>query len=188
MNKVIVRRDIIVLTLSILTGIFLLISGNQHSKAAGGHKDSSLHPFEKDSVSLKPDLTTVADSLYDSLDLKSIGLTEKAFLSALQGWDKLKNQGKLPEDDIITIADFSQPSTHKRLYVIDLNSIKVLYHTYVAHGRNSGKEQAISYSNRPSSYQSSPGFYKTAGTYYGSNGYSLKLEGLEKGINDNAGS
>ncbi|MBC6490122.1 murein L,D-transpeptidase catalytic domain family protein [Flavihumibacter stibioxidans] len=124
--------------------------------------------------------------LYSSLKLDSLGLNEPAFQQALKGWRKLKSQGLLDRETIMTIADFSQPSTRKRLYVIDLESKKVLYHTYVAHGRNSGKEHAIQYSNRPSSYQSSPGFYRTEGTYYGSNGYSLRLKGLEKGINDNA--
>lgn len=127
-----------------------------------------------------------ATSLYSSLKLDSLGLNEPAFRQALKGWQKLKTQGLLDRETIMTIADFSQPSTRKRLYVIDMESKKVLYHTYVAHGRNSGKEHATQYSNRPSSYQSSPGFYRTEGTYYGSNGYSLRLKGLEKGINDNA--
>lgn len=124
--------------------------------------------------------------LYSFLKLDSLGLDEPAFQQALKGWQKLKMQGLLDRESIMTIADFSQPSTRKRLYVIDMDQQKVLYNTYVAHGRNSGKEQAIHYSNRPSSYQSSPGFYRTEGTYYGSNGYSLRLKGLEKGINDNA--
>jgi hypothetical protein len=72
------------------------------------------------------------------------------------------------------------------LYVVDLKNYQVLYKTYVAHGRNSGTVMANSFSNNPSSYKSSLGFYKTLDTYVGKHGYSLKLEGLEKGINDNA--
>ena len=67
-----------------------------------------------------------------------------------------------------------------------MKNYKVLFNTLVAHGRNSGVEYARSFSNKHSSYQSSPGFYTTGNTYQGSNGYSLKLNGLEKGINDNA--
>ncbi|GAO41074.1 murein L,D-transpeptidase catalytic domain family protein [Flavihumibacter petaseus] len=124
--------------------------------------------------------------LYDLLSLDSLGLQKQAFELAVRGWEKLKQQGQISRDAIMTIADFSQPSARKRLYVLDLESGKLLYNTYVAHGRNSGREMASSYSNRPSSYKSSPGFYRTEETYYGSNGYSLRLEGLEKGINDNA--
>ena len=105
---------------------------------------------------------------------------------AQKGFEKLKEQGVILNDNIISIIDFSLPSTEKRLYVVDLKNYEVLYNTYVAHGRNSGKEIAESFSNRFSSNKSSLGFYKTLGTYIGKHGYSLKLEGLEKGINDNA--
>jgi hypothetical protein len=67
-----------------------------------------------------------------------------------------------------------------------MKNYKLLFHTLVAHGRNSGKEWASSFSNKPSSYKSSPGFYITGETYFGNNGYSLKLNGIEKGINDKA--
>ncbi len=86
----------------------------------------------------------------------------------------------------MTIVDFSLPSSAKRLFVIDLENRKILYNTYVAHGRNSGKEYANSFSNAPESNKSSLGFYITKETYNGAHGYSLKLEGEEKGINDNA--
>ncbi len=125
-------------------------------------------------------------NLYHFLGLDSLGLGQKAYELAVHGWEKLKENGQISRTSIMTIADFSQPSAQKRLYVIDMESGKLLYNTYVAHGRNSGRELATNYSNRPSSYQSSPGFYRTEDSYYGSNGYSLRLEGLEKGINDNA--
>lgn len=125
-------------------------------------------------------------SVYHGLGLDSLGLSSEAFEQAVRGWEKLKKQGAIPNESILTIADFSQPSTSKRLYVIDVEKNQLLFNTYVAHGRNSGKEQATTYSNRAKSHMSSPGFYRTESTYYGSNGYSLKLSGLEKGINDNA--
>jgi len=120
-------------------------------------------------------------SLYDSLGLKKQGLSERAFYCAWFGFQKIKL-----DNPIMAICDFTQSSRNKRLYVIDLLKKKVLYNTYVAHGRNSGNEFAEHFSNANSSYQSSLGFYKTLGTYQGKHGLSLKLEGLEKGINDRA--
>ena len=127
-----------------------------------------------------------AVSVYDSLKLNLAGLNRKAFELAQEGFEKLKQQGTILNDHVISIIDFSLPSTEKRLYVVDLKNYQVLYKTYVAHGKNSGTVMANSFSNKPSSNKSSLGFYKTLSTYMGKHGYSLKLEGLEKGINDNA--
>jgi len=132
--------------------------------------------------SLKPTVVSV----YDSLHMNISGINRVVFELAQKGFDKLREQGFLLNDNIISIIDFSMPSSAKRLFIIDLNNYQVLFNTYVAHGRNSGKEFARSFSNRPSSYMSSLGFYVTADTYFGEHGYSLKLEGLDKGFNDNA--
>ncbi|MCE6992204.1 murein L,D-transpeptidase catalytic domain family protein [Dyadobacter sp. CY323] len=131
---------------------------------------------KRDSIS-KPEWV----SLYDSLNLKKQGLSEKAFYYAWYGFQKMKLH-----NPVMAIADFTQSSRNKRLYVIDLIKRKVLLNTYVAHGRNSGQEFAERFSNDNSSYQSSLGFYKTLGTYQGKHGLSLRLEGVEKGINDRA--
>lgn len=72
------------------------------------------------------------------------------------------------------------------MFVVDLKAQKLLISSIVSHGRNSGSEFARNFSNRPESHQSSLGFYVTGSTYRGSNGYSLILEGLEKGFNDRA--
>jgi hypothetical protein len=127
-----------------------------------------------------------AVSVYDSLKLNLSGLNRKAFELAQKGFEKLRVRGEILNDNIISIIDFSLPSTEKRLYVVDLKNYKVLYRTYVAHGRNSGTVMATSFSNSNSSFKSSLGFYKTLGTYNGKHGYSLRLQGLERGINDNA--
>lgn len=124
--------------------------------------------------------------LYDSLRLNLMGLSRHAFEYAMQGFDYLADKGKLANDKIISIIDFSLPSSKKRLFVIDLEKAKVVFNTYVAHGANSGQAAATRFSNIPQSNMSSLGFYETRGTYNGSNGYSLKLEGLERGFNDNA--
>lgn len=127
-----------------------------------------------------------AVSVYDSLKLNLAGLNRKAFELAQIGFEKLRQQGVILNDNIISIIDFSLPSTEKRLYIVDLKNYKILYKTYVAHGRNSGTVMATSFSNSNSSFKSSLGFYKTLGTYNGKHGYSLRLQGLERGINDKA--
>ena len=132
------------------------------------------------------DVTPPVKSVYDSLQLDLAGLNRQAFDFALNGWEKLNREGKLANQAVIGIVDFSQPSTHKRLYVLDMKNYTLLFNTLVAHGRNSGKQQAIHFSNKLSSYKSSPGFYITGNVYNGSNGYSLKLNGIENGINDKA--
>ena len=128
----------------------------------------------------------VLKSAYDSLSLNLKGMSREAFEYAKKGFNKLVEEGKLLNDSIISIIDFSQPSSRKRLYVLDLKNYKVLFNTLVAHGRNSGREFATNFSNQNSSFMSSPGFYITLETYDGKNGYSLKLQGVERGINDRA--
>ncbi|HKZ65827.1 MAG TPA: murein L,D-transpeptidase catalytic domain family protein, partial [Chitinophagaceae bacterium] len=125
-------------------------------------------------------------SVYDSLRLNNSGLSRQAFNYATKGWEKLRSQGKLANQSVIAIVDFSQSSNKKRLYVLDMANYKVLFNTLVAHGKNSGKKWANHFSNKLNSLQSSPGFYVTGQTYSGSNGYSLKLDGMESGINDKA--
>jgi hypothetical protein len=88
--------------------------------------------------------------------------------------------------DILGIIDFSKPSTQARLFIIDLKNKKLLIRSLVAHGKNSGENFASSFSNTSKSLKSCLGFFLTNETYYGKHGYSLRLDGLEKGINDNA--
>lgn len=119
--------------------------------------------------------------LYEQMDLEGL-IQFDAFKSAYTGYKKL-NKGN---NHLLTLIDFSLPSSEKRMYVLDMAKKEVLFVSYVSHGRNSGGNYATSFSNRDGSYQSSLGFYRTAGTYNGGNGYSLQLDGLEKGINDKA--
>ncbi len=125
-------------------------------------------------------------SVYDSLHLTDLGLSRQAYNYAVRGFKTLRALGKLTNDSIISIVDFSLSSAEKRLFVIDIKNYQVLFNTYVAHGRNSGAEYAKLFSNNPRSNKSSLGFYVTGDTYSGEHGYSLRLEGEEKGINDNA--
>ena len=108
------------------------------------------------------------------------------FLSeAIKGYYLLKQKG-LIKKDILTLIDFSLSSNTKRLWVIDLVTGDVLFHSLVAHGRNTGDEFASTFSNAAESYKSSLGFYATGEIYNGKHGMSLKLDGLEKGVNDQA--
>jgi hypothetical protein len=102
---------------------------------------------------------------------------------ALNGYAQLQDKLKKP---LLTVIDYSLPSTQRRLWIIDLRQQKILLHTVVAHGRNSGALLAEKFSNRPESYQSSLGFFQTGEAYLGKHGYSLRLDGLEAGINDQA--
>ena len=129
-----------------------------------------------------------AGMLYEAMDLESRGLPKEAFEYAFAGYKNLVNQGLAPRTDVLTVVDFSKSSRSKRLFILDVQDHKVLMQTYVAHGRNSGGEYANSFSNKMDSHQSSLGFYVTKSTYMGQHGLSLKLEGLEEGINDNAAS
>ena len=109
--------------------------------------------------------------------------SKEIFELAMNGWEKLEHN---LENQVLTIIDFSLPSTEKRLWVIDMEKSEILINTVVSHGRNSGQLMAESFSNKPESYKSSLGFFKTAETYFGKHGYSLRIDGLEKGINDQA--
>ncbi|MEO6583339.1 MAG: murein L,D-transpeptidase catalytic domain family protein [Ferruginibacter sp.] len=124
--------------------------------------------------------------LFLDLNLEAQGLCANAFNAAMKGFAKLSDGGKIRKNHIITIIDFKKSSTQKRMFVLDVENQKILYKTYVAHGQKSGREMANQFSNIPESYQSSLGFYETSTTYNGKNGYSLKLRGLENGINDKA--
>jgi hypothetical protein len=124
--------------------------------------------------------------IYDSLKLNILGLSQKAYDYAIDGLEKLKKAGKITNDKLISIVDFTKSSAQKRLFIIDLEKHQLLFNTYVAHGQNSGAEYARNFSNAPESFQSSLGFYETSETYNGKHGYSLHLNGLERGVNDKA--
>lgn len=139
--------------------------------SAGHAKTSLLYKVESDSISREA---------YDRLNNQS--LTFDAFDKAYTAYVRLKDSLDLKEK-YISVVDFSQPSTNKRFYLIDIEAEEVLFQDYVAHGKNTGVLEAKHFSNVLHSNQSSLGCYKTAETYYGKHGLSLRLDGLEEGIN-----
>lgn len=155
-----------------------------HKKKSENHAVSSAKVTANKTASAV--IAEEALCLYDEIDLKSCGLSEKAFECAYKGYKYLINHHLLIRNDVISICDFSQSSRNKRLYVVDLEQKKILINTYVAHGRRSGSEFARSFSNNMESHKSSLGFYVTRQTYFGEHGLSLKIHGLEKGFNDRA--
>lgn len=124
--------------------------------------------------------------LYAELCLEDKGLSAEAFAAAWKGYQRLLQKGVVRREQVLTICDFSQSSSRRRLYIIDVNQKRLLTQTYVAHGRNSGGEYASRFSNTPESLQSSLGFYVTRNTYQGAHGLSLRLEGVDPGFNDKA--
>ena len=112
------------------------------------------------------------------------GLSSKVLSAALDAVEAARSRGISGRDNLLTVIDYSLPSTRPRLWVLDLTSGRVLFHELVAHGSGSGDNYATHFSNLPDSHQSSLGLYLTASTYTGGNGYSLKLRGLDAGVND----
>jgi len=131
-------------------------------------------------------ITLEAVGMFNDMQLEDSGLNRNALETALLGYHRLLRKGLLQRTDVLSICDFSQPSSSKRMYVIDVRNRKLLYRSYVAHGISSGSEFANSFSNQPESYKSSLGFYVTRNTYYGSNGYSLRIDGVDRGFNNMA--
>lgn len=133
--------------------------------------------------SILPAVPVVSESraLYEEMQLAGV-VSYDAFREALAGFNKLEAKNK----DMLTLIDFTRPSTEERFYVFDIKHKKMLFSSLVSHGKNSGGNYATSFSNEYGSYKSSLGFYLTGTTYQGKNGYSLLLDGLEKGINDRA--
>ncbi|MES3017240.1 MAG: murein L,D-transpeptidase catalytic domain family protein [Bacteroidota bacterium] len=126
-------------------------------------------------------------SVYNLTGLGATGLDYKVFLKGLTGYQNLKGLNLIPETKaILSVVDLSMPSTAKRLWVIDLSAHKILFNTLVAHGRGSGEKMAETFSNTPSSNQSSVGFYSTAEVYNGKHGRSLRLDGLDADLNSKA--
>jgi len=126
-----------------------------------------------------------APSLEASLAKVAPTLNKKVLRHALAAMQCAVNNGSAPADRLAVI-DFSLPSSERRLWVFDLKRRTLLLRELVAHGQGSGENFATSFSNREGSHQSSIGLFRTSETYHGQHGYSLRMDGLEPGINDRA--
>ncbi len=164
---------------------FILISTHAFAKEGKWTSDDKNRPSMFNNSANAPVIKRIADSIYTLISLGDYGLERDVFFNAYKGFQYLKSKGQLRKTDLLTICDYSQSINNKRLYVIDLENSRLLYNTYVSHGKNSGDEFATSFSNLDNSNKSSLGFLVTGTTYSGIAGYSLKLAGMERGINNN---
>jgi hypothetical protein len=123
--------------------------------------------------------TAVDKSAIGSIETDGFVLGRGAASCAVKS-GAVKNPGTL------TVIDYSRPSSQRRLWVYDLKTRELLYEELVAHGQGSGANLATQFSNNDESHQTSLGLFVTADTYVGKNGYSLRLDGLDKGVNDRA--
>ncbi|MHB1177867.1 MAG: murein L,D-transpeptidase catalytic domain family protein [Daejeonella sp.] len=182
------------LKLTSIIGILLLTVAtlsfrNMTAKTSASSSTAKISPkgdIEEGKTSQKL-FSQYALSVYGLADLAASGLDFQVFLKGLTGYHNLKDQNLLPQDrEVLSVIDFTQPSTEKRLWVIDLAAQKILFNTFVAHGQGSGETTAEKFSNLTNSFQSSVGFYSTAEVYTGKHGRSLKLDGLDTDLNSRA--
>ena len=113
-------------------------------------------------------------------------LNPRVFDLALRAASCAARSGTVEDFSTLTVIDYSRPSTEKRLWVFDLRTRALRYEELVAHGSGSGENLPTSFSNEPETHQSSIGLFRTDASYFGKNGYSLRLHGLDKGFNDRA--
>jgi len=158
-------------------GVFSLLSIPLSNSAPGERNINSNHNI----ISDVDNNELLVKNLYTECNLTD-KLDYNVFKHAMDGYNSIELSNK----KLLSIIDYSKPSTEKRFFIIDIENHKLLYHTLVAHGKKSGYLNATKFSNKYGSYKSSLGFFRTGNSYFGIRGYSLKLEGLEKGINDNA--
>ena len=114
------------------------------------------------------------------------GVSPDVLRLALNAVTCATTHGDIPAPRTLTLIDYSRPSVEPRLWVYDLSSGEMLFKELVAHGRDTGENLATHFSDRMNSHQSSLGMFVTGDTYVGSNGYSLRLDGLEPGFNARA--
>jgi hypothetical protein len=171
---------------SLLIFVYFVIPSTFSSAAGINKKNAALLKITSSLSSRNNTSSYFSMGLYNVLSLDSLGLSQQAFKEAITGYQNLKKAGTVLNNTILSIVDFSLPSFKKRLFVLDMENGKLLFNTLVAHGRNSGQIYATKFSNHFNSFESSLGFYVTGETYFGQNGYSLRLLGMEQGFNNNA--
>ena len=142
----------------------------------------SLTPAE----SYVPAFVLEHEDLLARLAANAPGLDAKVLDMALQARTCAAAYGDIEGDSRLAVIDYSMPSTEKRLWVFDLASGDVVFNEHVAHGQGSGGNMTTAFSNNDGSHQTSLGLFRTAETYHGGNGYSMRMDGLDAGFNDNA--
>lgn len=150
--------------------------------AASAHASAPARPAA--STALSAAAALFSPSVWAGVKLGDID--PKVFALALEAAASAVERGQATDPSTLTVIDYSKPSTEKRMWVYDLRTHALLFDELVSHGRGSGKTNATSFSNDASSNKTSLGLFRTGETYLGHNGYSLRLDGLERGVNDHA--
>jgi hypothetical protein len=166
-----------ILTLLLLFSLSPILSANINPNTFIAKED--LNPINNNTEDF-------ATRILENLDRLSEIPAPHIIEMAVAGYLNLLKDKKIQMGTPLSIIDFSLPSSTERLWIIDPENGELLHHSLVSHGRNSGGLMAQKFSNINSSFMSSIGFYVTGETYQGKHGYSLRLDGVEKGFNDNA--
>lgn len=149
-------------------------------------KESEIAPELPVEVKVKKTFEEKVADLYDAFSMNNSTMPNiSVFEKAISGYTKLDEAGKV-SNPLLTVIDFNLSSKMKRMWILNMDTKEVVFNTYVAHGKNTGVEFAKNFSNKVNSHQSSLGFYVTGETYYGKNGLSLFIDGMEKGFNSKA--
>ena len=150
---------------------------------------ASLTPASPSMTTAEPSVPAFVlehEDLLARLAANAPGLDTKVLDMALQARTCATAYGDIEGDSRLAVIDYSMPSTEKRLWVFDLASGAVVFNEHVAHGQGSGGNMTTAFSNNDGSHQTSLGLFRTAETYHGGNGYSMRMDGLDVGYNDNA--
>jgi hypothetical protein len=131
-----------------------------------------------------PRSAPVEGSRFEALRRAAPKLDPKVLSLALSAAECAIRTGSAPDARLLAVIDYSLPSTQRRFWLFDLVERRVVARELVAHGVNTGENRATRFSNIEGSRQSSVGLFRTAETYFGRNGYSLRLDGLENGFNE----
>lgn len=169
------RKIVAVLSSSLL--VFTLSSAKT--------QDASLDQLAKQDTQREDDTSTFVKDEMAKLRPEAPKIKSEVLKLALTAYSNAREEG-LIKKEYLTVIDYSLPSSKQRMWVFDIAKDKLLYHTLVSHGKNSGNLYATKFSNKSNSKQSSLGAYITKDTYYGGKGLSLNLKGIDKGVNDHA--
>lgn len=172
----------------ILTVVGVLIFSFAFSSTAeiNNSKDSKINPELSLEIKVKKSFEEKVADLYKIFSVNNSTMPNlPVFEKAISGYTQLDEAGKV-SNPLLTVIDFNLSSKKKRMWILNMDTKEVVFNTYVAHGRNTGGEFASNFSNKVNSHQSSLGFYVTGETYYGKNGLSLFIDGMEKGFNSKA--
>ena len=162
-----------------LLATFLALGASSATAAGGAERPAAARPAAAAGAAAGAALPLNVRGLTD-------GPREAVLKAAMSAYSKALKQGAVAREGVLTIIDYTLPSTEPRLWVVDLLKGQVLYRELVAHGRESGDNIAKKFSNKSGSFMSSLGLFVTDESYMGQNGYSMRLRGLDKGVNDRA--